>query len=61
MLVLTRKVEQRIRIGDDIVITVVRIGPNSVKFGIDAPETMNIVREELTAGISPEISPRKPS
>ena len=47
MLVLSRKTSERILIGDEIVITIVRIGPNSVKLGIDAPKHMNIVREEL--------------
>ncbi len=47
MLVLSRKPGERILIGDDIVITVVRIGPNTVRFGVDAPKHLNIVREEL--------------
>ncbi|MEZ6043332.1 MAG: carbon storage regulator [Planctomycetaceae bacterium] len=47
VLVLSRKTSERILIGDDIAITVVRIGPNSVRIGIEAPKTMNIVREEL--------------
>lgn len=47
MLVLSRKAGERILIGDDVAITVVRIGPNSVRIGIEAPRTMNIVREEL--------------
>jgi carbon storage regulator len=47
MLVLSRKTSERILIGDDIAITVVRIGPNSVRIGIEAPKSMNIVREEL--------------
>ena len=47
MLVLSRKAGERILIGDDVVINIVRIGPNTVKIGIDAPKTMNIVREEL--------------
>ena len=49
MLVLSRKTSERILIGDDIAIMVVRIGPESVRIGIDAPKTMNIVREEIVA------------
>jgi carbon storage regulator len=55
MLVLSRKTSERILIGDDIAITIVRIGPNSVRIGIEAPKTMNIVREELC-----NFSDRKP-
>lgn len=47
MLVLSRKAGERILIGDDVTITVVRIGPNSVRVGIEAPRSTNIVREEL--------------
>lgn len=47
MLVLSRKPSERIRIGDDVTITIVRIGPNAVKVGIDAPKSLPIVREEL--------------
>lgn len=47
MLVLSRKPGERILIGDDIAVTIVRIGPNTVRLGIDAPREMNIVREEL--------------
>jgi carbon storage regulator len=47
MLVLSRKPGERILIGDNVAVTIVRIGPNSVRLGIDAPRDMNIVREEL--------------
>ena len=47
MLVLSRKPGERILVGNDVVITIVRIGPNTVRLGIDAPGHMNIVREEL--------------
>ena len=47
MLVLSRKPGERILIGEDVKITVIRIGPNSVRIGIDAPGSLNIVREEL--------------
>ena len=55
MLVLSRKTSERILIGDDVAITIVRIGPNSVRIGIEAPKSMNIVREELCS-----FSDRKP-
>jgi len=38
---------ERILVGDEVSITVIRIGPNSVRIGIDAPGHLNIVREEL--------------
>lgn len=47
MLILSRKMMERILIGDDIAVTVVRIGPNAVRLGIEAPKAMNIAREEL--------------
>jgi carbon storage regulator len=47
MLVLSRKPGERILVGSDIKITIIRIGPNSVRVGIDAPGHLNIVREEL--------------
>jgi carbon storage regulator len=47
MLVLSRKPGERILIGDEVSVTIVRIGPNTVRLGIDAPRSMNIVREEL--------------
>jgi carbon storage regulator len=48
MLVLARKENERILIGTDVIITVVRIGPNTVKIGIEAPKSIIIVREEIT-------------
>ena len=47
MLVLSRKVGQRILIGDRIAITVVKLGQGGVRLGIDAPPEMAVVREEL--------------
>lgn len=47
MLVLSRKPGERIFIGEDVKVTIIRIGPNSVRVGIEAPGHMNIVREEL--------------
>jgi len=47
MLVLSRKTNERVLIGDEISVTIVRIGPNTVRIGIDAPREFDIVREEL--------------
>ena len=47
LLVLSRKVGERILIGKDIAIMVVRIGPDAVRLGIEAPREMNVVRDEL--------------
>jgi len=47
MLVLSRKVGERIQVGDDVTITVVRINPNSVRIGIDAAPEVVVMREEL--------------
>lgn len=47
MLVLSRKVNERIQIGEDITITVVRLSTGSVRIGIEAPGHMTILRDEL--------------
>lgn len=47
MLVLSRKVSEVIRIGDQVTITVIRIGPNTVRIGIDAPADLPVYRQEV--------------
>ena len=47
MLILKRRSGEKIFIGDDIEIIVVGIEKRSIKLGIDAPASVNIVREEL--------------
>lgn len=49
MLVLTRKVNETIQLGDDISITVVGIDADRVRIGIDAPRSLRIFRKELLA------------
>ena len=49
MLIMKRKVDQRILIGEDIWITVCEVcGKNEVRLGVDAPPTTPVFREELT-------------
>lgn len=48
MLVLTRKMNEQILIGNDIKITLVRVRGNSVRIGIEAPREVRVVRGELT-------------
>ncbi|MCA9036974.1 MAG: carbon storage regulator [Planctomycetaceae bacterium] len=57
MLVLTRKTEETIRIGDDIVIKVTRIGNGTVKLGIEAPINVRVLRGELAAVEKPVAAP----
>ena len=47
MLVLSRKQNQKIHIGDDITISVAELKGNQVLLGIDAPKDLPILREEL--------------
>ena len=47
MLVLSRKVGQRVLLGNHVSITVVKISNGGVRIGIDAPPELPIVREEL--------------
>ena len=47
MLVLSRKLNERIRIGDDIEITVTALTGNRVKIGIAAPRDTKVLRGEL--------------
>ena len=47
MLVLTRKQNEKIQIGDNIYLTVLRIKGNTVRLGIEAPQDVRVVRGEL--------------
>lgn len=47
MLVLTRKVNQRIKIGDNIIITLVKMQGDQVRLGIEAPRDVVVIREEI--------------
>lgn len=47
MLVLSRKKTQRLKLGSDIVVTVIDVSGEKVRLGIDAPKEVTILREEL--------------
>jgi len=53
MLVLTRKLDESLRIGDDIKITVLRIKGNTIRIGIEAPKNVRVLRDELGLLASP--------
>lgn len=54
MLVLSRKREERIVIGPDIVITVVDIRGDKVRIGIEAPQSVSVHRQEVFDAIQRE-------
>lgn len=47
MLVLTRKLGERVMIGNDIVVTIVEIDRGKIRLGIEAPKNVLIYREEI--------------
>ena len=47
MLVLSRKESERIRLGNNIVVTVVRVSGDRVRIGIEAPPEVIVLRDEL--------------
>lgn len=63
MLVITRKKDEGLLIGDNIKITVVDIGRDRAKIGIEAPENVRIIRNELydTERFNMQAAVNKPS
>jgi carbon storage regulator len=47
MLVLSRRESERIRLGDSIVVTVIRVVGDRVRLGIEAPSNVLVLRDEL--------------
>ena len=52
MLVVSRKVGEELKVGEDIIVKVVDIDKNQVKIGIDAPRNVMILRMELVTEIT---------
>ena len=65
MLVLTRKLGENIRIGDDVKITVLEVRAGQVKLGIEAPPEVKVHREEIydriNRGVPKPEYPRRPA
>ncbi|TFC75571.1 carbon storage regulator CsrA [Cryobacterium sp. TMS1-20-1] len=51
MLVLTRKIGEKILIGDDIVISVLDVRGDSIRIGVDAPRGLKIQRDEVVRAV----------
>ncbi len=47
MLVLSRRERERVRLGNDIVVTIVRVSGDKVRLGIEAPASIPVLRDEL--------------
>jgi carbon storage regulator len=54
MLILTRRVGETVRIGDDVTVTVLSVKGTQVRIGIDAPKTVVVHREEIFERIQRE-------
>jgi carbon storage regulator len=59
MLVLNRKVGERIVIGDEIIVTVVAVHGQQVRLGIEAPPDVAVWRQELLAADKMPATPRR--
>jgi carbon storage regulator len=54
MLILSRRVNEKIVIGDDIVVSVVEVRGDQVKLGIEAPRNVKVYRQEVFDAIQEE-------
>ncbi|NLT50039.1 MAG: carbon storage regulator CsrA [Ignavibacteria bacterium] len=55
MLVLSRRENEKIRIGSDIIVKIVTISENQVKLGIEAPPEVKVMREEVYQKLKEQI------
>jgi carbon storage regulator len=61
MLVLSRKVGEKILIGDNIAVTVVRVAQGVVRLGVEAPKELPIVREEIKVQLAEDRRDQAPA
>ena len=56
MLILSRKIDEKIKIGNDITITLIDVHGDQVKIGVEAPKTVKVFRQEVYDAIHNENS-----
>ena len=54
MLILSRKVNEKIMIGDDISVSIIEVRGDQVRIGVDAPRTVKVFRQEVFDAIKAE-------
>lgn len=54
MLILSRKIDEKIKIGNDITITLIDVHGDQVKIGVEAPRNVKVFRQEVFDGIQSE-------
>ncbi|MBQ0039504.1 MAG: carbon storage regulator CsrA [Treponema sp.] len=54
MLILSRKIDQKICIGEDIVLTIIDVKGDQVKIGVEAPSSVKVYRQEVFSAIQSE-------
>ena len=54
MLILSRKINEKIMIGDDISISIIEIRGDQVRLGVDAPKSIKVFRQEVFDAIKAE-------
>lgn len=61
MLIMTRRVGERIMIGDEIVVTVLGVRGNQIRIGLDAPPDVAVHREEVYERIQHDVAANRAS
>ena len=54
MLILSRKMDQKIKIGEEITVTIIEIRGDQVKIGVEAPKNVKVFRQEIYNAIQTE-------
>ena len=52
MLILSRRESERVHLGDDIILTIVRVNGDKVRIGVEAPSHIKILRTELELNLN---------